>query len=249
MEKSISMPGIVFMKFASVSKNGVLSIFVTYEAKYYEASNAGVYNPITKKMHFVESNNRGDCDKIHQGHWVEVRNSDFTKKMDAIAPMWLQTGFPIVNKKLIRFVTNKDDVKKKGAAPLYAVKSCGLSDPEQAQIMENFNKKYPKYLDGILKRYEARVAKGKYRSLAQLFEDSKNGGKHLTQNFTEDIFGRSPFEDTEPEAKKYPFTKRQVNRATKRQVQDWCEDVDIDYSNFKTLKEAKAYLNGMEGMK
>ena len=161
----------------------------------------------------------------------------------------------IFNKIVTGQVTNEDAVKYKKAKPIYKVISAELSEEDQAKLKKKFFAKFPAYADQLRKNFKAKVAKGEYKTLAERVEEFKKRealkkqSKGFTQNFTEDIFGRSPFEDIEPEAKKYPFTKRQVNRATKRQVQDWCDHVDIDYSNFKTLKEAKAYLNGMEGMK
>ena len=241
MKESISMSGVVFMKFVSISNAG-LSIYVSHSAKVYEETNAGMFNPLTGKVEYAQSVSRADAEKQYTGMYIEI-NKEAALKMDELAPMWIQTGFPIFNKKFFSFV-----VRKEKGQNIHKVGSAELSNKEIETLAKNFNAKYPKYMARIMKNYEAKVAKGEYKSLAKRFKDFANKGTGLTQNFTEDIFGRSPFEDTEPEAKKYPFTKMQVNRAKKRQVQDWCELVDIDYSNFKTLKEAKAYLNGLEGM-
>jgi len=227
------MSGVVFMKYVSISKAG-LSIYVSHSAKVYEETNAGMFNPITGKVEYAQSVSRADAEKQYTGMYIEI-NKEAALKMDELAPMWIQTGFPIFNKKFFSFV-----VRKEKGQNIHKVGSAELSNKEIETLAKNFNAKYPKYMARIMKNYEAKVAKGEYKSLAKRFKDFANKGTGLTQNFTEDIFG-----DSKPEANKFPFTKLELTRARKRKVQDWCELVDIDYNSFKSLKEAKAHLNGM----
>ena len=252
MKESIKMTGVVFMKYIQISDAGV-HIYVAPSAKLYESTptiGCDLFAP--EKIEYTESTNRADSDKSYTGHWIEVGKTTFLEDMPKMSPQWLLFGFPLFNKTFVNVVTNADAVKYKKAKPIYKVNSADLSEEDQAKLKKQFFAKFPAYVNHLRKNFKAKVAKGEYKTLAEKIEEFKNRKalkkQSKGQNFTEDIFGRSPFEDTEPEAKKYPFTKMQVNRAKKRQVQDWCELVDIDYSNFKTLKEAKAYLNGLEGM-
>ena len=230
--QAIQMDGVVFMKYVTVSKAGV-SIYVSYSAKAYEETNAGVYNPYTKKMHYVESVNRADAEKGFTGFWIEVKNSDFIKLMDEVAPMWLQTGFPIVNKRFHKYVARKE----KGVN-IHKIVSANLTNIQQGQVMENFNKKYPKYMDKITKNYEAKVEKGEYRSLAtriQDFHDRQNNPDTI-----KDIFG-----SVNNVPVKLPFTAVELNLARKAKVEKWLRLFEMDPQSFKSITEMKRALKAL----
>ena len=232
MSDSIQMPGVVFMKYVIVNSAGV-NIYVTHSAKTYEETPALMYNPMTDEMHYTDSVNRADSDVQYTGHWIEVKDSKFLRDNDKLAPMWLQTGFPIFNKQFNNVVTREE---KRGSKveKIYKVTSANLNNEEQAELLKRFRAKYPKYYGKIMKNYEAKVARGEYRSLAERileFKNKKTG-----------IKGKEKLFETLTGSSELPFTQSTLSRARMRQIQDWCKELNINYKDFGSVKAAKAAL-------
>jgi len=227
------MDGVVFMKYVRVNKSGV-HVFVTHSAKSYEETKAGIYNPITDKMHYTESVNRADSDVQYTGSWVEVKDSEFLTNNDAVAPMWLQTGFPIMNKVFRNNVIRIEKDKYGNETKIYQVSSANLTNKENADLVARFKKAYPKYYGKIVKNYEAKVARGEFKSLAQRISEFKNRKPGSKEESLFSVFtgGKTTL----------PFDKNSLKTARRGKVQEWCELVDINYKDFSSMQEAKAAL-------
>ena len=172
---------------------------------------------------------------LYTGHWIEVGKTTFLQDMPKMAPMWLQSGFPIFNKVFQKTITRREG---KAKTPIYKVNSADLSMKEQAQLLKNFKEAYPAYLAKILKNYEANLKSGKYKTLAeriQKFKDRKN-----TPAGIKEIFGTVSGVPT-----KLPFTAVELNLARKAKVEKWLRLFEMDPQSFKSLTEMKRALKAL----